>query len=111
MLYSTTNRLAHRQLSHPLVSPVLQGSLGNLCPLYIIAGDGEVLRDEVIYLAHRAAHPEDMPVREGVLRDGRRQRENVEKFKKPTKVYNLFIVTKYDLTSPLSLGSSTGLRR
>lgn len=75
-----------RQLTHPLVSPVFQGSLGNLPPLYIIAGDEEVLRDEVIYLAHRAAYPEDYPTREGILRDARRQKENAAKFTKGTKV-------------------------
>ncbi|TFK43713.1 lipase/esterase [Crucibulum laeve] len=75
------------QLTHPLVSPILQGSLGNLPPLYIIAGDGEVLRDEIIYLAHRAAHPAEYPARVGVLRDGRRQKENAEKFTVPTKVH------------------------
>lgn len=68
------------------MSPVLQSSLGNLCPLYILAGDGEVLRDEIIYLAHKAAHPEEYPVREGVLRDNPRQVENAKKFTTPTKV-------------------------
>ncbi|KAH9894438.1 alpha/beta-hydrolase [Cubamyces lactineus] len=81
-LYATTE-----QLSHPLVSPVLQSSLGNLCPLYIIAGDGECLRDEIIYIAHKAAHPTDYPARPGVLREGRRQKENAEKFQTPTKVH------------------------
>ncbi|KAI0921632.1 hypothetical protein AcW2_006545 [Taiwanofungus camphoratus] len=81
-IYATTE-----QLTHPLVSPVLQGSLGNLCPLYIIAGDSEVLRDEIIYLAHKAAHPKDYPAREGVLKEGRRQRENADKFQTPTKVH------------------------
>ncbi|EIW82351.1 alpha beta-hydrolase [Coniophora puteana RWD-64-598 SS2] len=81
-LYAT-----NEQLSHPLVSPVLQSSLCNLCPLYIIAGDGEVLRDEVIYLAHRAAHPDQFPVREGVIRDGWRQKENLQRFTTPTKVH------------------------
>ena len=74
-----------RQLTHPLVSPVLQGSLGNLCPLYIIAGDGEVLRDEIMYLAHKAANPKDYPTRKGVLHNAVRQRENMEKFQTPTK--------------------------
>ncbi|KAF9534722.1 hypothetical protein CPB83DRAFT_211167 [Crepidotus variabilis] len=74
-------------LTHPLVSPVLQGSLGNLPPLYIIAGDSEVLRDEIVYLAHKAAHPEDFPTRPGVLRDCTRQKENAEKFTTPTKVH------------------------
>ncbi|KAH9844100.1 alpha/beta-hydrolase [Rhodofomes roseus] len=81
-LYAT-----NEQLTHPLVSPVLQGSLGNLCPLYIICGDGEVLRDEIIYMAHKAAHPEEYPARDGVLGEGRRQKENAERFKTPTKVH------------------------
>ncbi|KAJ8086857.1 hypothetical protein PM082_005682 [Marasmius tenuissimus] len=80
-LYAT-----NEQLTHPLVSPILQSTLGGLPPLYIIAGDGEVLRDEIIYLAHRAAYPQEYPTRRGVLRS-RRQRENVEKFTTPTKVH------------------------
>lgn len=80
-----------RQLCHPLVSPVLQGSLGNLPPLYIIAGEGEVLRDEIVYTAHKAAHPAQYPARKGVLREGRRQKENAEKFTTPTKVKYLFV--------------------
>ncbi|KAL0949342.1 hypothetical protein HGRIS_009412 [Hohenbuehelia grisea] len=75
------------QLTHPLVSPILQGSLGNLPPLYILAGDKEVLRDEIMYLAHRAANPGQFPTRKGVIRDGRRQKENAEKFTTPTKVH------------------------
>ena len=35
-------------LKHPLVSPVLL-YLGGLPPLFFIAGDNEVLRDEIIY--------------------------------------------------------------
>jgi acetyl esterase/lipase len=50
----TTNQL----LAHPLVSPVLQPSLGGLPPLLIMVGGGEMLRDEQIYLAHKAANPE-----------------------------------------------------
>ncbi|KAK2754271.1 hypothetical protein FQN54_007150 [Arachnomyces sp. PD_36] len=53
----TTNQL----LSHPLVSPVLQPSLGGLPPLLIVTGGGEVLRDEQIYLAHKAANPLGYP--------------------------------------------------
>ena len=37
------------QLTHPLVSPAL-GYLGGLCPLLVIAGDKEVLRDEILYV-------------------------------------------------------------
>ena len=36
------------QLSHPWVSPIV-GYLGGLPPLLIIAGNNEVLRDEIIY--------------------------------------------------------------
>jgi hypothetical protein len=87
--------LIFRQLTHPLCSPILQGSLGGLCPLYIIAGEGEALRDEITYLAHRAARPEEYPARKGALQDSKRQRENVERFKTPTKVceqYNFFMI-------------------
>lgn len=51
-LYAT-----NQQLSHPLVSPIFQPSLGGLPPLLILTGGGEVLRDEQIYLAHKAANP------------------------------------------------------
>ena len=82
-----TSRLLSRQLTHPLVSPISQGTLCNLPPLYIIAGDGEVLRDEIVYLAHRAAYPDEYPVRGSVLKEARRQQKNMEKFTKPTKVH------------------------
>lgn len=49
---------ANHLLMHPLVSPALQPSLGGLPPLLIQTGGGELLRDEQIYLAHKAAHPE-----------------------------------------------------
>ena len=72
-------------LRHPLVSPALS-YLGGLPPLLFIAGDREVLRDEIIYAcallsstfarylvvthrlyrAHRAAHPERFPLREEI---------------------------------------------
>ncbi|KIP11336.1 hypothetical protein PHLGIDRAFT_21763 [Phlebiopsis gigantea 11061_1 CR5-6] len=48
-------------LGHPLVSPVVS-YMGGLCPLLIIAGDAEVLRDEIIYLAHKAADPTKFPI-------------------------------------------------
>lgn len=86
-VFAQTKSLISRQLTHPLVSPIVQGSLGNLCPLYILAGDGEVLRDEIIYLAHKAADPRAYPARNGVLKEGRRQKENADKFQTPTKVH------------------------
>lgn len=53
----TTNQL----ITHPLVSPILQPSLGGLPPLLILVGGGELLRDEQIYLAHKAAAPAEYP--------------------------------------------------
>ncbi|KAL0955799.1 hypothetical protein HGRIS_002008 [Hohenbuehelia grisea] len=50
-------------LMHPLVSPAL-GYLGGLPPLFFIASDKEVLRDEIIYTAHKAANPAKHPVKE-----------------------------------------------
>ncbi|KIK71239.1 hypothetical protein GYMLUDRAFT_235590 [Collybiopsis luxurians FD-317 M1] len=55
----TTNAL----LGHPLVSPAL-GYLGNMPPLLMIISDKEVLRDEGIYTAHKAAHPEQFPIKD-----------------------------------------------
>jgi len=48
-------------LTHPLVSPVLQPSLGGLCPLLIQVGGGEMLHDEQVYIAHKAANPHKYP--------------------------------------------------
>ncbi|KAL1746689.1 Alpha/Beta hydrolase protein [Schizophyllum fasciatum] len=50
-------------IGHPLVSPALS-YLGGLPPLLFIVSDKEVLRDEDIYTAHRAAYPERFPVRQ-----------------------------------------------
>lgn len=52
-------------LTHPLISPVVS-YLGGLCPLFVIAGDAEVLRDEIIYLAHKAAYPDKYPLKDEV---------------------------------------------
>lgn len=54
-------------LSHPLVSPVMTPSLGGLPPLLIQVGGGEMLRDEQIYLAHKAADPTAYPPSEEQL--------------------------------------------
>ncbi|KAK4685854.1 hypothetical protein P7C73_g4288, partial [Tremellales sp. Uapishka_1] len=59
-LYATNATLAH-----PWVSPVM-GYLGGLPPLLIIAGQNEVLRDEIIYAAHKAAHPEEHPIKDSI---------------------------------------------
>jgi len=58
-----TNQL----LSHPLVSPVLQPSLGGLPPMLVQAGGGELLLDEQIYLAHKAANPSAFPPGKAVM--------------------------------------------
>ncbi|KAI0483660.1 hypothetical protein F4859DRAFT_407888 [Xylaria cf. heliscus] len=75
----TTNEL----LSHPLVSPIMQPSLGGLPPLLIMTGGGEILRDEQIYLAHKCADPEKyLP---GDIHMSEAAREQVLRFK-PTDV-------------------------
>ncbi|MCJ1393269.1 hypothetical protein MMC18_006141 [Xylographa bjoerkii] len=77
----TTNQL----ISHPLVSPVLQPSLGGLPPLLILTGGGEVLRDEQIYLAHKAACPSKYPPGEAYLNEYPQAQAIIEKWK-PTDV-------------------------
>lgn len=77
----TTNQL----LSHPLVSPVLQPSLGGLPPLLIVTGGGEVLRDEQIYLAHKAANPAEYAPNDTYLDQHDPTREIFHKYK-PTYV-------------------------
>ena len=77
----TTNQL----ISHPLVSPVLQPSLGGLPPLLIVTGGGEVLRDEQIYLAHKAAHPSQYPPGKAYLDEYPDARDLIAKWK-PTDV-------------------------
>lgn len=59
----TTNQM----ISHPLVSPVLTPILAGLPPLLIMTGGGEILRDEQIYLAHKAARPLEYPPSEAYL--------------------------------------------
>ena len=54
-------------LAHPLVSPVQQPSLGGLPPMLIQVGGAELLRDEQIYLAHKAANPRQYPPSEAVM--------------------------------------------
>ncbi|GAA5871840.1 hypothetical protein JCM3774_000316 [Rhodotorula dairenensis] len=80
-LYAT-----NAQLIYPFVSPVWQPSLGGLPPLYIMGGDKEVLRDEIIYLAHRAAHPDRYPVRDGILQQNPKRTERAKQYP-PTKVH------------------------
>ncbi|KAH9485586.1 AB hydrolase superfamily protein C4A8.06c [Psilocybe cubensis] len=72
-------------LGHPLVSPVM-AYLGGLPPLLFIAGDKEVLRDEIIYTAHKAAYPEKFPVQDRT-RDLCPHLDGVEKRYKATSVH------------------------
>ncbi|KAL8790950.1 MAG: hypothetical protein Q9213_000375 [Squamulea squamosa] len=76
-----TNRL----ISHPLVSPVLQPSLGGLPPLLILTGGGEMLRDEQIYLAHKAANPAMYPPGEAYMSEYPDAADLIAKYK-PTDV-------------------------
>lgn len=77
----TTNQL----LSHPLVSPILSPSLGGLPPLLILTGGGELLRDEQIYLAHKAANPCGYPPSEAFLDEHPEARDLIHRYK-PTDV-------------------------
>ncbi|KAJ5175818.1 uncharacterized protein N7482_001695 [Penicillium canariense] len=76
-----TNQL----ISHPLVSPILQPSLGGLPPLQIISGGGETLRDEQFYVAHKAANPTAYPPGEVYLDEFDPDREILTKYE-PTYV-------------------------
>ncbi|ESZ89911.1 hypothetical protein SBOR_9709 [Sclerotinia borealis F-4128] len=79
----TTNQL----IAHPLVSPALQPSLGGLPPLLILTGGGEMLRDEQIYIAHKAANPAQYPSRDAFLdaNPHNNARSQISKYK-PTDV-------------------------
>jgi len=77
----TTNQL----MSHPLVSPVLQPSLGGLPPLQILSGGGEMLRDEQFYIAHKAANPTAYPPGDVYLDEHDPTRETLNKYE-PTYV-------------------------
>lgn len=72
-------------LSHPLVSPVMQPSLGGLPPMLIQVGGGELLRDEQIYIAHKAANPKAFPPSDAVLSQYDPKREMLDKYP-PTDV-------------------------
>ncbi|POW15673.1 hypothetical protein PSTT_01904 [Puccinia striiformis] len=74
------------QLTHPYCSPLFSPSLGGLPPLLIIAGQNEVLRDEIIYLAHRAAHPDRYPLRDDLLNANSGRKAKAAEYL-PTKVH------------------------
>ncbi|KAJ5444794.1 uncharacterized protein N7458_008666 [Penicillium daleae] len=76
-----TNQL----ISHPLVSPILQPSLGGLPPLQVISGGGETLRDEQFYVAHKAANPSAYPPGDVYLDEFDPDRETLSKYE-PTYV-------------------------
>lgn len=79
-LYAT-----NEQLSHPLVSPVMQPTLGGLPPMLIQVGGAELLRDEQIYLAHKAANPKAFPPSDAVLDEYDPRREYLNRYP-PTDV-------------------------
>lgn len=72
-------------LVHPLISGALS-YLGGLPPLLIIASDKEVLRDEILYTAHRAANPEKYPIKDEI-RALYSPLDGIEKKFGPTKVH------------------------
>lgn len=72
-------------LSFPLVSPVLQPSLGGLPPMLIQVGGAELLRDEQIYIAHKAANPSAYPPGDAIMNEYDRTREILNRYP-PTDV-------------------------
>lgn len=79
-MYTTNDMLAH-----PMVSPVMQPSLGGLPPLLIQTGGGELLRDEQIYIAHKAANPSAYLPNKKVMDEFDPERKIVDKYP-PTHV-------------------------
>ncbi|KAG8901770.1 hypothetical protein FRB99_005108 [Tulasnella sp. 403] len=92
------------QLVHPLVSPAL-GYLGGLPPCLFIASDKELLRDEIIYTAHKAAHPAEYPIKEE-SRDLYPALENINDRFGPTDVHlqvydeTCHVLPLYSFTTP-----------
>ncbi|BGO89928.1 hypothetical protein NBRC10512_006437 [Rhodotorula toruloides] len=76
----------NRLLDHPLVSPVNQGSLGGLPPLYVCCGGSELLHDEIIYIAHKAANPTSYPPAQRIFTQYPSQRKHYDTHYPPTKV-------------------------
>ncbi|KAK5718645.1 hypothetical protein LTR15_008378 [Elasticomyces elasticus] len=72
-------------LCHPLVSPALQPSLGGLPPMLIQVGGAELLRDEQIYIAHKAANPKAYPPGDAIMDEYDPRREAIARFP-PTDV-------------------------
>jgi len=79
-MYSTNHMLAH-----PLVSPVQQASLGGLPPMLIQVGGAELLRDEQMYIAHKAANPTSYPPSQSIMNEYGIRSEDVSKYP-PTDV-------------------------
>jgi acetyl esterase/lipase len=77
----TTNYM----LAYPLVSPVQQPSLGGLPPMLIQVGGAELLRDEQIYVAHKAANPMAYPPSQTILNEYNIRSEDISKYP-PTDV-------------------------
>ncbi|KAF2670431.1 alpha/beta-hydrolase [Microthyrium microscopicum] len=73
------------QLFNPLVSPALSPSLGGLCPLLIQVGSGELLSDEQVYFAHKAANPQAFPSNDEIMDRWDPDRESLNKWG-PTNV-------------------------
>ncbi|KAJ7668682.1 hypothetical protein DFH06DRAFT_1084836 [Mycena polygramma] len=70
---------------HPLISGAVS-YLGGLPPLLIIASDKEVLRDEIIYTAHKAANPDKYPIKDDI-REMYPPLDGIEQKFGPTKVH------------------------
>lgn len=62
------------QLVLALCSPIYAATLGGFCPVQMITGDGELLRDEQLFLAHKMASPTEFPLAKSLAdRNGEKQ--------------------------------------
>ncbi|CAG8486653.1 5237_t:CDS:2 [Ambispora leptoticha] len=73
---------ANEALAIPYVSPLLAEDLSGLSPLLLQAGNGERLRDESIYFAHKASHVKEYQLPE--YNDTNNEKST--SLKKPTNV-------------------------
>ncbi|KAG8879774.1 hypothetical protein FRB98_005539 [Tulasnella sp. 332] len=94
----------NRQANHPYVSPIL-GYLGGLPPCLFIVSDKECLRDEIVYTAHKAAHPETYLLKEET-REFHPPIVDIEKRYGPTDVHlqiydeTCHVLPMYSFTTP-----------
>lgn len=100
---------ANAMVAHPMVSLVNQGSLGGLPPTLVIGGSEELLADEIVYVAHKAANPQAYPPAEDTLRRYPAQRDKITQYP-PTQVHLQMFDTCCHVTTTLSFSRPAKLQ-